>query len=101
MKDVLEIAMESEKLAETIYRKLAEECKKEELKRVYLTLADVERGHYESLKSWQGVSSMEDLEETLERFKDMLLGLSEREILSYWIWGEYEEARIYWGSRKS
>ncbi|WP_054839567.1 hypothetical protein [Thermococcus sp. JCM 11816] len=45
---------------------------------------------------------MEDLEETLERFKDMLLGLSEREILSYWIWGgEYEEARIYWGgSRK-
>lgn len=43
---------------------------------------------------------MEDLEETLERFKDMLLGLSEREILSYWIWGEYEEARIYWGLAK-
>ncbi|BAD86284.1 rubrerythrin-related protein [Thermococcus kodakarensis KOD1] len=54
LKDVLEIAMESEKLAETIYRKLAEECKKEELKRVYLTLADVERGHYESLKKLAG-----------------------------------------------
>jgi rubrerythrin len=39
---------------------------------------------------------MEDPEETLEKFKDMLLGLSEREILSYWTLGEYEEARIYW-----
>lgn len=43
---------------------------------------------------------MEDFEETLERFKDMLLNLSEREVLSYWIWGEYEEARIYWGLAK-
>lgn len=52
LKNVLEIAMESEKLAETIYRKLAEECKNEELKKVYLTLADIERGgHYESLKA--------------------------------------------------
>lgn len=50
LKDVLETAMESEKLAETIYRKLAEECKNGELKKIYLTLADVERGHYESLR---------------------------------------------------
>jgi rubrerythrin len=50
LEDVLQIAMESEKLAETIYRKLAEECKNEELKKVYLTLADVEREHYESLR---------------------------------------------------
>lgn len=50
LKDVLEIAMESEKLAETIYLKLSEECRNDELKNLYLTLADVERGHYESLK---------------------------------------------------
>ena len=51
LKDVLEIAMESEKLAETIYRKLAEECTKEELRKVYLALADVERGHLNALKN--------------------------------------------------
>jgi rubrerythrin len=50
LKDVLQIAMESEKLAETIYRKLAEETEDQQLKEIYLKLADVERGHYESLK---------------------------------------------------
>lgn len=49
--DVLRIALESEKLAETIYRKLAEECKREKLKSLYLKLSDVERGHYERLKA--------------------------------------------------
>ncbi len=49
--DVLDNAMESEKLAETIYRRLAEECDKESLKRTYLKLAEVERGHYEALKN--------------------------------------------------
>ncbi|WP_297497988.1 ferritin family protein [Thermococcus sp.] len=39
---------------------------------------------------------MEDLEDTLKRFRDMLLSLSERGILAYWTFGEYEEARIYW-----
>ncbi|ASJ01528.1 ferritin-like domain-containing protein [Thermococcus gorgonarius] len=39
---------------------------------------------------------MEDLEETLKKFRDMVLSLSEKEILSYWIFGEYEEAEIYW-----
>ncbi|ASJ02071.1 rubrerythrin [Thermococcus profundus] len=51
LEDVLKIAMESEKLAETIYRKLADECKNEELKKVYLKLAKAERGHYEALKA--------------------------------------------------
>jgi rubrerythrin len=50
LKDVLQIAMESEKLAETIYRRLAEETKNQRLKEAYLRLADVEKGHYESLK---------------------------------------------------
>lgn len=40
---------------------------------------------------------MEDFEEILERFKDMLFGFFECEIFFYWIWGEYEEVRIYWG----
>ncbi len=39
---------------------------------------------------------MEDLEDTLKKFRDMLLSLSERGILAYWTFGEYEEARIYW-----
>ncbi|WP_297519965.1 ferritin family protein [Thermococcus sp.] len=51
LKDVLDIAMESEKLAETIYRKLAEECDRKTLRETYLKLADVERGHYETLKA--------------------------------------------------
>jgi len=51
LRDVLEIAMESEKLAETIYRKLAEECSRESLREMYLRLADVERGHYETLRA--------------------------------------------------
>ncbi|MBP1911335.1 ferritin-like domain-containing protein [Thermococcus stetteri] len=49
LEDVLQIAMESEKLAETIYRKLAEECENDVLRETYLKLADVERGHYEAL----------------------------------------------------
>ncbi|MCD6373387.1 MAG: ferritin family protein [Thermococcus sp.] len=49
LEDVIKVALESEKLAETIYRKLAEECGDEELRRIYLSLADIERGHYEAL----------------------------------------------------
>ncbi len=49
LEDVLKIALESEKLAETIYRKLAEECEDDELKKMYLSLANIERGHYEAL----------------------------------------------------
>ncbi|NJE10901.1 rubrerythrin [Thermococcus sp. MAR1] len=52
--DVLQNAMEAEKLAETIYRKLAEECHREELRRIYLRLADIERGHYEALRKLMG-----------------------------------------------
>ncbi|WP_297421540.1 ferritin-like domain-containing protein [Thermococcus sp.] len=51
LKDVLEIAMESEKLAETIYRKLASETENPKLKEAYLRLADIENGHYNSLKA--------------------------------------------------
>ncbi|WP_297467267.1 ferritin family protein [Thermococcus sp.] len=51
LEDVLVNAMEAEKLAETIYRKLAEETDSEELKKVYLYLADVEKGHYERLRA--------------------------------------------------
>ncbi|AHL23481.1 MULTISPECIES: ferritin family protein [Thermococcus] len=51
LEDVLINAMEAEKLAETIYRKLAEETDNEELKKVYLYLADVEKGHYSALKA--------------------------------------------------
>ncbi|WP_297064671.1 ferritin family protein, partial [Thermococcus sp.] len=51
LEDVLQNAMEAEKLAETIYRKLAEETDSEELKKVYLYLADVEKGHYERLRA--------------------------------------------------
>lgn len=54
LKDVLEIVMESEKLVEMIYRKFVEECKKEEFKRVYFMLVDVERGYYEFLKKLVG-----------------------------------------------
>ena len=52
--DVIKTAMESEKLAETIYRKLAEECEDEKLRSIYLRLAEIERGHYEALKSLLG-----------------------------------------------
>jgi len=47
LEDVIRSAMEAEKLAETIYRKLAEES---EFRDTYLKLAAIERGHYESLK---------------------------------------------------
>ncbi|WP_456365276.1 ferritin-like domain-containing protein [Thermococcus sp.] len=39
---------------------------------------------------------MENLEDTLKRFREMLLSLSERDILAYWTLGEYEEAEVYW-----
>ncbi|AIU69213.1 rubrerythrin [Thermococcus eurythermalis] len=51
LEDVLLNAMEAEKLAEAIYRKLAEETESEELKKVYLYLADIERGHHSALKA--------------------------------------------------
>ena len=51
LEDVLRIAMESEKLAETIYRKLAEETENPKLKETYLRLANIESGHYSSLKA--------------------------------------------------
>ncbi|WP_297523159.1 ferritin family protein, partial [Thermococcus sp.] len=60
IKDVLRIAMESEKLAETIYRRLAEECSNERLRETYLRLAEIERGHYESLASLKGQLGLED-----------------------------------------
>ncbi|MDV3103807.1 ferritin-like domain-containing protein [Thermococcus waiotapuensis] len=51
LEDVLEIAMESEKLAETIYRKLAGETENPKLREAYLLLAETEKGHYEALAS--------------------------------------------------
>ncbi|WP_297487420.1 ferritin family protein [Thermococcus sp.] len=39
---------------------------------------------------------MENLEDTLKRFREMLLSLSERGVLAYWTFGEYEEAEVYW-----
>lgn len=39
---------------------------------------------------------MEDLEKVLADFERMLSKLSEKEVLAYWIFGEYEEAKIYW-----
>jgi len=58
--DVLQIAMESEKLAETIYRKLAEECRSEKLKETYLRLAEIEKGHYKALASLWGSLGLEE-----------------------------------------
>ena len=52
--------MESEKLAETIYKKLAEETKNPRLKEAYLRLAEVERGHYESLLSLRKSLGLEE-----------------------------------------
>ncbi len=51
LEDVLQTAMDGEKLAETIYRKLAEETENPELRETYLRLADIESGHYNSLKA--------------------------------------------------
>lgn len=48
--EVLQLAMESELLAKRIYERLAEEEKREELRKVYLSLAAVEGSHYERLK---------------------------------------------------
>ena len=49
LSDVLRNAMDAEKLAETIYRRLAEEAEGS-LRELYLKLAEVEKGHYEALK---------------------------------------------------
>jgi len=66
--DVLRIALESEKLAETIYRKLAEECRDEKLRSIYLRLADIERGHYERLKALANKMGVElDMEKGCEK----------------------------------
>ncbi len=48
IEDVLRNALDAEKLAETIYRKLAEEAQGE-LRELYLKLAEEELGHYKSL----------------------------------------------------
>lgn len=48
--EVLKLAMESELLAKKIYEHLAEEENREELKKVYLSLAAVEKAHYERLR---------------------------------------------------
>jgi len=60
LKDVLRIAMESEKLAETIYRKLAEETEDPGLRKAYIRLAGIERGHYEALVSLKGSLGLEE-----------------------------------------
>ncbi|MDV3103808.1 ferritin-like domain-containing protein [Thermococcus waiotapuensis] len=38
---------------------------------------------------------MDDVEKTLKGLMDTLLSLSEKEVLSYWIFGEYEEEKIH------
>jgi len=48
IEDVLRNALDAEKLAETIYRKLAEEAQGE-LRELYMELAEEELGHYKSL----------------------------------------------------
>jgi len=48
--DVLRNAMDAEKLAEVIYRHLAEEATDEDVKEAYLLLADMEVDHYGDLK---------------------------------------------------
>jgi len=50
VKEVLEAAMESELIAMNAYKTLAEKVEDPKLRELYLTLADVERGHYEALK---------------------------------------------------
>jgi len=50
VKEVLEAAMESELIAMKAYKLLAEKVEDERLRKLYLKLADVERGHYEALK---------------------------------------------------
>ncbi|WP_457742884.1 ferritin-like domain-containing protein [Thermococcus sp.] len=48
--DVLVKAMETELFAKALYEKLAAETNSASLRKVYLYLAEIERGHYESLK---------------------------------------------------
>ncbi|WP_297074295.1 ferritin family protein [Thermococcus sp.] len=50
VREVIETAMESELIAMNAYKLLAEKVDDERLKKLYLRLADVERGHYEALK---------------------------------------------------
>jgi rubrerythrin len=51
IKEVLEAAMESELTAHKIYKLLAEKVEDEKLKELYLKLAEVEKTHYEALKT--------------------------------------------------
>jgi len=48
--EVLRNAMESELFAKRLYERLAEETNDDSLRRVYLYLAEIERGHYERLR---------------------------------------------------
>ncbi|WP_297512366.1 ferritin family protein [Thermococcus sp.] len=50
VREVLEAAMESELIAMNAYKALAEKVEDERLRELYLTLAEVEKGHYEALK---------------------------------------------------
>lgn len=50
IKEVLEAAMESELIAMNAYKTLAEKVEDPKLKELYSNLADVEKGHYETLK---------------------------------------------------
>jgi len=49
--EILEAAMESELTAHRVYKLLAEKVEDERLKELYLRLAEVEKNHYEALKS--------------------------------------------------
>jgi rubrerythrin len=51
IKEVLEAAMESEMTAHNVYKLLAEKVKDEKLRELYFKLAEVERNHYEALKT--------------------------------------------------
>ncbi|NJF25124.1 ferritin family protein [Thermococcus sp. Bubb.Bath] len=51
IKEVLEAAMESELTAHKVYKLLTEKAEDERLKELYLKLAEVEKTHYEALKT--------------------------------------------------
>ncbi|ASJ08928.1 hypothetical protein A3L11_06700 [Thermococcus siculi] len=59
LEDLVSVLMESEKIAEEIYRYLAEESSGD-TKRLFEHLADVERGHYQKLKTLMESIKKED-----------------------------------------
>ena len=71
--EVLKVAIQAEKLAESIYKLIAENLSDEEYKNIFLTLAEEEKEHYDFLKAQYRFYNRAKAEEGMHEMMDKLL----------------------------